>query len=315
MNSHPTILITGGTGLIGSALTNFLIEKGHGVIILTRKKDSTKKKDGVEYAEWDLEKQFIEPWAIQRADHIIHLTGANVGEKRWTAKRKNEIVESRTLSSELLVKCLREIQNNVLTVVSASGIGWYGEDGDKRIPFVEDDPPAKGFLGETCKAWEESIEPVRHLGKRLVKVRIGLVLSKDGGILEEFKKPLRFGLATILGSGKQIMSWIHMNDLCRLFYYVLEHQQLHGAYNAVAPQPESNRTLVNELAKRVRGNFFIPVYVPVFALKLALGEMSVEILKSTTVSNQKMRQAGFRYLYPSLGPALDELVKPSKVGA
>jgi uncharacterized protein (TIGR01777 family) len=308
MTPNATILITGGTGLIGSALTGLLREKGHTVIILTRKKITDKKpREGVEYAEWNPDKQFIEPFAIQRADHLIHLAGANVGEKRWTAKRKKEIVESRTKGGELIVKALKEIQNNVLTVVSASAIGWYGYDADRKNPFTEDDPAASGFLGETCKVWEESIEPVRQLGKRLVKLRTGLVLSNAGGVLAEFKKPLRFGLATILGSGKQIMSWIHLNDLCRLYYYVLENQRFHGVFNAVAPNPESSRTMVIELAKRARGNFFIPIYVPSFALKFALGEMSIEVLKSTTVSNQKVRHTGFKFLYPSLQSALDEL--------
>src|SRR5580765_2892259 len=143
MTPNATILITGGTGLIGSALTELLVEKGHPVIILTRKKNTDKKsKAGIEYAEWDPEKQFIEPWAIQRAEHIIHLAGANVAEKRWTAKRKKEIVESRTKGGELIVKALKEIQNNVLTVVSASAIGWYGDDAGRKSSFTEDDPAA-----------------------------------------------------------------------------------------------------------------------------------------------------------------------------
>ena len=314
MNANSTILITGGTGLIGSALADLLLEKGHNVIILTRNIQTIQHaKPGVAYAEWNIEKEYIDPAAIQRADHIVHLAGANVGEKRWTEKRKKEIVESRIKGSELLVKSLKEIQNNVLTVISASGIGWYGSDDTGESPFKEDEPPAKGFLGETCKAWEDSIEPVRRLGKRLVKVRTGLVLSKKGGVLEEFRKPLRFGFATILGSGKQIVSWIHLHDLCRLYHFLLEHQEFHGAFNAVAPHPEPSKKLVMELATRLRGNFFISVYVPVFMLKFTLGEMSVEVLKSTTVSNQKVRQAGFRYLYPSLQSALDELTKKSKV--
>ena len=140
-----------------------------------------------------------------------------------------------------------------------------------------------------------------------MKLRTGLVLSKTGGMMEEFRKPLRFGVAAILGSGKQMLSWIHLSDLCRLYCYMLEHSHLEGVFNAVGPKAESNRTLVLEFAKRLRGNFYIPVYVPAFALKLALGEMSIEVLKSTTVNNQKVRQSGFRYVYPSLQSALDQL--------
>ncbi len=315
MNNKSTVLITGGTGLIGSALSKLLIEKKHNVIILTRKIPEQKKGDypAVQYAEWNIKEQTIDEEAIKKADHIVHLAGASVAERRWTATRKKEIVESRILSSTLLVKGLREIPNNVLSVISSSAIGWYGGDSSAKKPFVEGDPPAEGFLGETCKAWEESIEPIRHLGKRLVKFRTGIVLSNRGGALSEFKKPLNMGVASILGSGKQVVSWIHIDDICRMYCYAIEHQQLHGVYNAVGPHPSTNKELVLQIAKKMRGNFYIPLYVPAFALKLALGEMSIEVLKSATVSNQKIRQAGFRYLYPSLESCIEHLAKESKV--
>jgi uncharacterized protein (TIGR01777 family) len=327
MNNRQTILITGGTGLIGSALSTMLLDKGYDVTIVTRKiphnrfndavspmagqeKGNSEKIEGkgsLKYALWNIDQQTIDEKAIQTADHIIHLAGANVGERRWTAKRKKEILESRTRTSALLVKALKGIPNNIQSVVTASAIGWYGEDMADKIPFHENAPAAKGFLGETCKAWEESINPVEQIGKRLIKLRTGIVLSNQGGALQEFKKPLRFGLATILGNGQQIISWIHITDLCRIYCYVLEREELHGVYNAVSPQPESNKKLILELGKKTRGKFFVPVYVPTAALRLALGEMSIEVLKSTTVSNQKIRQAGFRYIYPTLQSAIDEL--------
>jgi len=315
MNNKSTILITGGTGLIGSALSKLLVANKHDVIILTREIPERKTGDdpAIQYAKWNIREQTIDEEAIKKADHIVHLAGAGVAEKRWTASRKKEIIESRTMSSALLVKALKEIPNNVLSVISSSAIGWYGEDSPNKTPFMEDDPPAEGFLGETCKAWEESIEPVRKLGKRLVKLRTGIVLSNRGGALNEFKKPLNLGIASILGNGRQMMSWIHIDDICRMYSYAIEHQQLHGVYNAVGPHPSTNKELVLQLAKRMRGNFFVPMYVPAFILKWVLGEMSIEVLKSATVSNQKIRQIGFRYLYPSLEACIEHLSKELKV--
>jgi uncharacterized protein (TIGR01777 family) len=302
----PTILISGGTGLVGTALTNELLQKGYSVIILTRSPEKYKSTTKLVYAKWNVEDQVIDKEAIAKADHIVHLAGENVGDKRWTKKRKKQIVESRTLSSALLVKALKEQLNNVKTVVSASGIGWYGEQ-KKSEPFIETDPAAEDFLGQTCKEWEASIEPVTTLGKRLVKLRTGIVLSREGGALDEFKKPLRFGFATILGNGKQVVSWIHINDLVRLYIYALEDQSLNGVYNAAAPFPVTNRTFVLEFAKKMKGKFFIPVYVPTFVLKIILGEMSIEVLKSANVSCERIKQAGFSFLHPSITSSFTEL--------
>jgi uncharacterized protein (TIGR01777 family) len=182
---------------------------------------------------------------IASADYIIHLAGANVAEKRWTDKRKKEIVESRTQSGALLVTSLQQIPNKVKAVISASAMGWYGPDTtqSRQHGFKEDAPPANDFLGNTCKLWEESIKPVETLGKRLVVFRFGIVLSNGGGALQEFKKPLKFGIAAIIGNGKQIISWIHIDDLCRLLLFALEHENISGVYNAVAPQTISNKAI------------------------------------------------------------------------
>jgi uncharacterized protein (TIGR01777 family) len=307
-----TILITGGTGLIGTALSKLLTEKGYDVIILTRDPTTNDKPQtaNISYAQWDVKNQTIDVSAIQRADHIIHLAGANVAGKRWNAKRKKEIVESRTHSAALIVKALKENTNKVRSVISASGIGWYGPDTPQSVQrggFKETDPAAEDFLGQTCAQWEASIEPVTALGKRLVKLRTGIVLDNAGGALKEFKKPLYAGVAAILGNGKQVISWIHIQDICRLYLYALENEQVKGACNAAAHQTLTNRAFILELAKKMRGTFFLPVYVPSFALKIALGEMSIEVLKSATVNNEKVRHAGFKFLYPTLEAALNQL--------
>ena len=304
-----TIVITGGTGLIGTAITKALVAKGHAVIILSRNPEQQKTSlNNVSFAKWDVTKQEIDYTAIEKAQSIIHLAGAGIADKRWTSRRKNEILESRVKGSDLLVKSLNEVPNNVQAIISASAIGHYGPDKpDSDKEFTESDPHSEDFLGQTCKKWEDSIKPVQQLNKRLVIFRTGIVLSNEGGALIEFKKPLNFGLATILGDGRQVISWIHIDDLVRLYITAMENENFNGVYNAVAPQPVTNKELVLILAKEVRGKFFIPIYVPSFILKWVLGELSIEVLKSATVSNKKVRAAGFSFLYPTIHSAISAL--------
>lgn len=306
-----TVLITGGTGLVGRSLTEALLKKGYTVIILTRNARNKKPREGLSYAEWDVHQQQIDMDAVQQADHIIHLAGAGVVEKKWTSAYKKEILESRTASSRLLIHVLKmnidKNRDKVKTVISASAIGWYGADKRRVVAFTEADAADESFLGNTCKLWEAGIEPVVTLGKRLVKLRIGIVLSNNGGALAEFRKPLRFGIAAVLGNGKQMVSWIHIDDLCRMFIEAIENESLSGSYNAVAPNPVSNRQLTLSLAKAVNRRFFIPIPVPVFVLQLMMGESSIEVLKSTTVSCKKILDSGFLFTYNDIDAALKNL--------
>ena len=304
-----TVLITGGTGLVGKALTGELVKKGYKVIILTRNVNGKERLDSVMYAEWNVQKQEININALQLADYIIHLAGAGVVEKKWTTAYKKEIQESRTESSRLIIDALKNNVNKIKAIISASAIGWYGADAELVKPFTEADAADDSFLGQTCKLWEASIEPVTALGKRLVKLRTGIVLSNEGGALAEFKKPLRFGIAAVLGNGKQIVSWIHINDLCKLFIAGIENENLSGSYNAVAPNPVSNKTLTLTLAKAMKGKFFIPMRVPEFILKMMMGQRSIEILKSTTVSCKKILATGFEFSFNNIETALQDLVK------
>lgn len=221
-------------------------------------------------------------------------------------------MQSRIQSSALLIKALKEIPNNVKAVVSASAIGWYGPDDiSKKRPegFVETDPADASFLGETCRWWEESIDPAKELGKRLVIFRFGIVLSNDGGAFAAFKKPTQFGIASILGNGKQVVSWIHINDICRLLLFAIENEKMDGVYNAVAPHPVTNKELMLQLVKRMRGKSFIPVHVPSWVLRTMMGEMSMEVLKSATVSAAKIQQTGFQFSFPTIDASLNDLIK------
>jgi uncharacterized protein (TIGR01777 family) len=306
MNPSSTILITGGTGLLGNALTEALLQKGFHVIILTRNPSKQKTSHpNLSFVAWNIEKKTIDSNAFSKADYIIHLAGASVAEKRWTKKRKQEIIGSRVESSKLIVESLINIPNKVKAVISASATGWYGPDkpGSKNT-FTETDPPAEDFLGITCKQWEAAIDAVNDLNKRLVKLRIGIVLSNDGGAMKEFKKPLKFGLATILGSGEQVISWIHIDDLIRIFLFAMDNENVSGIFNAVAPSPVTNKQLILQIAEKERGRYFIPIHVPSLLLKIILGEMSIEVLKSFSVSAVKIQQAGFIFQYPTLESAI-----------
>lgn len=301
-----TVLITGGTGLIGSAITDKLLEKGYQVIILTRSARNSSRPQ-LRYAQWDLEKGTMDDWAIREADAIIHLAGAGVADRRWTQKRKQEIRDSRVNAGRLLVKKLQEIPNTVSVFLSASAIGWYGPDPQipNPRPFTEEQPAAGDFLGTTCQAWEESVKPAAAMGKRLVILRTGIVFSDKGGALKEFRQPVKWGIAPILGTGKQVMSWIHIDDLVRIYLFAMENSELSGIYNAVGPGPSSNREIILRIAHRLKGKWYIPIRVPAGLLKLVLGEMSIEVLKSATVSSRKIENAGFVFHYQTLPSAVE----------
>ena len=304
-----TVLITGGTGMVGQALSNYLLEKGYEVIVLSRSEKRSSRLH-LSYALWDLDKQYVDPAAIQKADIIVHLAGESVATKRWTKKRKEQIVQSRVQSGALLVKALQENKHQVKTVIAASAIGWYGPDNTHSLQngFVETDTPDDTYLGTTCQQWEQSVQAIATMGIRLVTLRIGIVFNKRGGALAEFIKPAQFGLATILGPGTQIMSWIHQMDLCKMILFAAGNESVKGVYNAVAPSPAANKQIVEMVAEKLFP-IQLSVKVPVFILKIMLGEMSIEVLKSANVSSKKIQAAGFEFEFPTLETALTQLLK------
>lgn len=312
-----TILITGGTGMVGRHLSKVLSAANHRVIIITRNVPEAvqAKAFPYAYARWNPEKYWIEASAIHEADYIIHLAGAGVADERWTKSRKEEIVQSRVQGCKTIVQALTQIPNQVKGVFSASAIGWYGPDTSesKVSGFTENYPADTAFLGDTCRQWEENIQVVTSLQKRLAIFRIGIVLDKSGGALPEFLKPLAWRVAAILGNGEQVISWIHLHDLCRMFQYAIENESISGVYNAVAPTPVTNRMLNTFLGRYLYGNGFISMPVPALALKVILGEMSIEVLKSATVSSKKIQDAGFSFLYPTVQAAIAQILPDKKL--
>lgn len=302
-----TILITGGTGLVGKQLSSQLTEKGYHVIILSRKKEETSTLKNVSFAHWDVEKKIIDKTALQAADAIIHLAGAGVMEKKWTQKYQQEILYSRVNTIRFILGELQKNAHKVKVLVSASAIGWYGEDTIPSHFFTEEEQADGAFLGIVCKAWEAAADEALALGIRVCKLRTGIVLANEGGAYKEFKAPLKFGIAGILGSGKAMVSWVHVDDLCRQYIFALENERMAGSFNAVAPNPVTNKELILKTAKAVKGNFYIPVHVPAVAIKLMLGARSTEILKSTTVSADKIKRIGFDFKYINIDAAVNDL--------
>jgi len=300
-----TVLITGGTGLVGRALVRHFVASGLSVIVCSRNPGRQTPQSFVRYSYWDPAKGILDETAISEADYIVNLAGAGVVDHKWTDAYRETIRESRVQSGRLIVEALKNKSHHVKAVVNASAIGWYGPDRTGRqTPFREEDPSSNDFLGETCRAWEASIDLVGASGIRLIKLRFGIVLAQEGGALAEFIRPLRFGLAAVIGNGKQVMSWIGREDLCRMISFALLESEISGVYNAVSPHPVTNEELNRTLAGLMRGRFYLKMHVPAFVIRLMLGSRSVEVLKSTTVSAEKIRSAGFVFRYPELEKAL-----------
>ena len=277
-----SVLITGGTGLVGSALIPKLKAKGYRVSILSRSK-SMQETTRI----WDYKKEYLDPLAFDGVDAIVFLAGAGVADKKWSAQRKEEIYNSRTKTSLLLYNELQKREHHVKTFIAASAIGLYGSDTGNRI-VKEDSPVGNDFLAHVTDAWDTATGKIKNLGIRLAQIRIGVVLSHKGGALRELLKP---PVAAPLGKGDQYMSWIHMDDLCHMIIYALENPEIEGAYNGVGPKPQTNRNFTKAAAK-VFKKPYVPIAVPSKVLKVVLGEMSTIVLGGSRVSSEKIQKAG-----------------------
>jgi uncharacterized protein (TIGR01777 family) len=291
------ILITGGSGLVGQRITALLEKKGYQVAWLSRSEQAGRKS-----FLWDIEKQELDPKAIEWADAIIHLAGAGVAEKRWTPERKKLILQSRTQSTALLHFALEKAEKRPNTFISASAVGYYGFNTGTAL-VDETSAAGSDFLAEVVKAWENEAKKMESLDIRTVLLRIGIVLDAEGGALGEMLKP---PVAAPLGSGDQWMSWIHIEDLASMFVFALEKTTLQGVYNAVGPNPATNQQLTQEAAS-AKGKPYIGIGVPGFALKLVLGEMAAMVLGGNRVSCQKIQKAGFQFEFYELSAALKDI--------
>lgn len=301
-----TILITGGTGLVGKQLVKLLVKKGYKINLLVRKSGEKIEIAGVKTFIWDIYKREIDKECIQDADAIIHLAGEEIAGKRWTDERKRQIIESRTESIRMIYDLMLKNKNQVNHIISASAIGYYGNRGNELL--TESSLPFKNFLAETCVAWEEAVDEGEKLGLRIVKLRTGIILDSKGGALPQMAKPVKFGLGVILGSGSQWVSWIHVMDVLQIYTYALENENIKGVYNMVAPEPITFDTMTHAIAKGMKKSslFF---HVPSLFLKVALGEMSMMVLESTKVSSEKLEKAGYIFQYPNIQNALNEIYK------
>jgi len=302
-DGKANILITGGTGLVGRHLSEKLLAKGYNVAIIGRK---TQKNVANKYF-WDIENKEIEQGAIENADFIIHLAGAGIADKKWTATRKKEIIDSRTKSAELIYNTVLKNNLKIKAFVSSSAVGFYGAITSDKI-FEENDLAANDFLGNTCEMWEKSSQSFSNLGIRVAILRTGIVLTKTGGAFEKMIKPVKMGVGSAIGTGKQIVPWIHIDDLCNMYINAIENADIHGVYNAVAPEFVTYQEFVKLAAQVLNKPFFFPK-VPRITLKLLFGEMSALLLEGSRISSEKIQKAGFNYQYPKLQKALEDLLK------
>lgn len=297
------ILISGGTGLVGSALSQLLTNAGYTVAHLSRNPEKSTYKA----FKWDIANNYIDKEALQFAHAIINLAGAGVADKKWTNAYKKEIYDSRINSVKLLHQALSlEKNHNVKAFISASAIGIYGMQLPE--PTFENAPHGTNFLAKVCTNWELEVEKIETMGIRTAIIRVGIVLSKHGGFIPAIVKPAKFGFGAALGNGNMLTSWIHINDLCQMFKFALENQQFNGVYNGVAPNPVTNKAITKAICNAINRPMILPP-VPAFALKLMLGEMANMILSSQNISCEKIIASGFKFSFTQATQAVNDVLE------
>lgn len=298
------VVITGGTGLIGSHLSELLAGEGFEVVHLTR---AVRPGGLYKSYRWDPHNGYCDSDAIKEGDAIIHLAGANIGGKAWTKARKREIISSRTVTADLLyrISAGRGISPSVF--ITASGVNFYGSLTTQKI-FSESDPPADDFLGETCRLWEAAAEPFAAAGIRVVKLRTALVLAPRGSALSKLTFPAAAGLIVRLGPGSQYFPWIHIDDLCRIYLRAVTDSAMTGPYNASAPDHTTHDMFMREVARQKRLPVFLP-HVPAWILKATLGEMSVVLTGGSRISSGRLVESGFGFKFPDISSALRDCLQ------
>ena len=295
------VLITGANGSVAKVLAKKL-ENEYSVRFLTR----TKKHEND--FEWNIENKTIDEKAFENVSHIIHLAGANISEKRWSDERKKEIISSRVDSAKLILETLEKKNIQLKSFISASAVGIYGAITSEKI-FKEDDKKGNDFLSEVVILWEKAADEFLDKGvaERVVKIRTSIVLSEKEGALKKMAVPVKFGIGSPIGTGKQYIPWIHIDDLCSVYEFALKNENMSGAYNASAPQHTDNENLTKEIAEVLDKPMFMP-NIPGFVMKLIFGELSVALLEGSRTSSEKLQGAGFQFKFPELKPALKDLL-------
>jgi len=296
-----TVLIAGGTGLIGQRMTQLLEEKNYDVIFLSRQKKSDPR-----FFQWNAKNQTIDSDAIKKADYVINLAGAGIVDKYWSDRRKKVLIESRTQTAQLLRDSFEKIKKPK-AYLSASAIGFYGNRGNEWLTETST-PQPEDFLSECTIAWEDAAKKIIDLDIRAAIFRIGIVLSMKGGALPQMILPMKFGARVSFGNGKAFYPWVHIDDVCKMFIWALENENANGIYNAVAPEPLRIKSLVKEIQK-ARGVFAIPFPAPKFALRIAMGEMADMLLNSARVSAEKIQKENFEFDFPDIQLALKDILK------
>lgn len=297
------ILISGGTGLVGKALAKHLISQGHEVRILSR---NPKSSPQLKSFYWNVDKNEIDENAFYGVEYIVHLAGSGIADKRWTKSRKQNIIDSRVNSMKLITSIVKKKNISLKSFVGSSAIGIYGMITSEKV-FTEKDKGKDDFFSQTCTKWEDGYKEIQTLSSKNSVIRIGVVLSKDGGALKRLLPLFQLGLGSAVGSGKQYMPWIHIEDLVSVFYEALFNPNYNGIYNAVSSEETTSNSFSKQLAKSLSKPFFLP-NIPAFVLKLAFGEMANILLEGSRVSNHNLLKVGFQFKYPSLSKALEEIV-------
>lgn len=302
VHMKKNVLITGGTGFIGRHLTDLLVLNGYSVSILSRNvKQNTLD---ITYFKWDISKNFIDERSVLKADYIIHLAGENIAESRWTAKRKLAIINSREQPIQLLYETIKKNNKKIEAFVSASGIGIYGSINGDEI-CTEEMLPANDFLGITCQKWEAAADTINTLQIRTVKIRTGLVLGNNEGLLKKLVPIFKLKMGSALGDGKQYMPWIHIDDLCTIYLEAVSNPNVEGAYNAAVNDETDNKTFSKTLAQIFGYTIWLP-NIPAFLIKLVLGEMTELLLKGRRISSDKIEKLGFQFQFRNLKTALQD---------
>lgn len=297
------ILIAGGSGLIGKRTTEMLLSQGYEVAHLSR---FPKKSGPVTVYKWDISKQYIDPEALKDVDYVINFAGAGIADQRWTDARKKAIIDSRVNGNMLFKKLIEEKKLRIKKFISGAAIGYYGDRGEEVL--TEDSSAgASGFLAESCIAWEKSIKALESTGVPIAYVRIGIVLSTEGGALEKMLAPAKFGLGTYFGNGSQIYSWIHIDDIAKIYSWMIDNPSAKGVYNGTAPNPLSNKQFM-QMMMDVKGGVGIVAPVPQFVLSAMLGEMKAVVMTSSNVLPRKLESEGFEFQYPDLGNCFEDLL-------